>query len=770
MRVSRPAPRRHWLVHWMMQRTVGVVVEPLRAGDPRQVGPYRLAARLGSGGMGRVYLGFSPAGRAVAVKVIRPELARDQGFVRRFRREVAAARQVNGLYTATVVDAGEDPPWLATAFVPGPSLAETVEKRGALAEDAVWRLAAGLAEALVAVHDCGLVHRDLKPANVLLAADGPRVIDFGIAKALEGTALTGTGLAVGTPGFMSPEQAEGEQAGPVSDVFSLGSVLAYAVTGAGPFGGGQPAAVIYRITHTQPALGAVPGPLRSLIADCLARNPAHRPTSAQLMDTITARPAPPQAGSAMSFWPPDLTQFISSYQADLAVPPPGSPEATSAEVTDASGASAASYEPTQEAAARHPQRPARRTSAGRFPGPSPAPGPGEASAPARRPPAPAQRRMVRRITVALGAVTVAAVTAAVLGTRLSPHHAGPSGTGSSQPPHHAGASAPGVSVTLVRTLTDPRSLGITSVTAVAFSPDGKTLAVGDGDGSGRTDLWDLATGRRTATLTDPRSLGITGRDVSAVAFSPDGKTLATGDLNDRTYLWHTATWHRTAVLVGPGYLGDFVSALAFSPGGRLLATGYQGYGDRYTTDLWDTATGRRARTLTGPRSRGLPAVTAVAFSPDGKTLATGYDNGKTDLWDAASGRRARILTGPRSQGVQAVTAVAFSPDGKLLAVGYGPSGTYLWDAASGRRARILTSPGSPTVTAVAFSPDGRTLVAGDGDGGTDLWDTASWHQTGAVTDPGTGGGGVTAVAFSPDGKTLATGDGNGATYLWAISG
>ena len=167
-------------------------MEPLSVTDPRVVGEFALRARLGSGGMGRVYLGFSPGGRAVAIKVVHPELARDPEFLRRFRQEVAAARMVSGMYTAAVVGSGvdDDPPWLATAYVPGPPLADVVSLHGPLAETAVWRLAAGLADALRAVHGCGLVHRDLKPGNVLLAADGPHVIDFGISRAFEGTQLT----------------------------------------------------------------------------------------------------------------------------------------------------------------------------------------------------------------------------------------------------------------------------------------------------------------------------------------------------------------------------------------------------------------------------------------------------------------------------------------------------------------------------------------------------------------------------------------------------
>jgi hypothetical protein len=289
-------------------------MEPLSANDPRRVGEFQLRARLGSGGMGSVYLGFSPAGRAVAVKVVHPELARDQQFIGRFRQEVAAARAVSGIYTAPVVTAGLDdaPPWLATVFIPGPSLATVISSRGRLPEAAAWRLAAGLAEALQAVHACGLVHRDLKPANVLLAADGPHVIDFGISRALDSTTLTATGMVVGTPSFMSPEQAGGAQVGPASDVFSLGCVLAYAAAGIQPFGEGSAPAVLYRVVIGQPNLADVPSGLREIVAACLAKNPADRPTLGALASAIS-RDGPAVAPSPTSFWPGPLAEAIRLY-------------------------------------------------------------------------------------------------------------------------------------------------------------------------------------------------------------------------------------------------------------------------------------------------------------------------------------------------------------------------------------------------------------------------------------------------------------------------
>ena len=275
--------------------------------------------------MGRVYLGYSPGGRAVAVKIVHPELARDAEFMARFEREVQAAEAVSGAYTAPVVGAGPDdtPPWLATAFVAGPSLADLVARMGPLPEAAVWRLAGGLIEALQAIHAQGLVHRDLKPGNILLAADGPRVIDFGISRALHGTAMTATRMTLGTPAYMSPEQAQGQEVGPPSDVFSLGSVLAFAATGNAPFDGGQAFAIAYRVVSADPDLSRVTegpyGPhglgLRGLVAACLAKDPASRPTLSQLItDVSTASEAFPPV-PAGRFWPEQVAAVIESRAA-----------------------------------------------------------------------------------------------------------------------------------------------------------------------------------------------------------------------------------------------------------------------------------------------------------------------------------------------------------------------------------------------------------------------------------------------------------------------
>ena len=242
-------------------------MKPLQSEDPRQVGRYQLLGRLGAGGMGEVFLGQSPGGRLVAVKLIRAELAADREFRVRFAREVAAARHVSGMFTAPVVDADLDAPrpWLVTAYVPGPSLAEAVDSQGPLPLSSVLTLAAGLAEGLEAIHAEGMVHRDLKPSNVLLASDGPRIIDFGISRAADATALTRANIFVGSPGYMSPEQALGEEVGPASDMFSLGAVLTFAALGASPFGDGTVTTLLYRVAHDRPATERLPGQLRPLV-------------------------------------------------------------------------------------------------------------------------------------------------------------------------------------------------------------------------------------------------------------------------------------------------------------------------------------------------------------------------------------------------------------------------------------------------------------------------------------------------------------------------
>ncbi len=268
----------------------------LRREDPRVVGSFRLHRRLGAGGMGVVYLGSDKKGQRVALKVIRPDLAEDQEFRSRFAREVSAARRIRGGCTARLVaaDLEAERPWFATQYVPGPSLHDKVADEGALGAADTASIGAALSEGLVAVHEAGVVHRDLKPSNILLSPKGPRIIDFGIAWATGASTLTHVGTAVGSPGFLAPEQVRGAAVTPATDVFSLGATLAYASTGDSPFGHGSSEVMLYRVVHEEPQLSGVPDALAPLVRACLAKDPDERPSTLQLslrLKEIAAREA-----------------------------------------------------------------------------------------------------------------------------------------------------------------------------------------------------------------------------------------------------------------------------------------------------------------------------------------------------------------------------------------------------------------------------------------------------------------------------------------------
>ncbi|MEV7616503.1 serine/threonine-protein kinase [Streptomyces sp. NPDC089799] len=295
----------------------------LKGTDPVAVGPYRLLAEIGRGGMGRVLLGAAPDGRLVAVKQVHARIAADASFRARFRREVDASRRVSGAFTASVTDSDTEAetPWLASVFVTGPSLGDVVDLVGPLPGEAVRRIAAGLATALVEIHRAGLVHRDLKPDNVLLSEDGVRVIDFGIARAgadageVAGpgsTELTAAGVVVGSPAFMSPEQAEAKELTAASDVFALGSVLAMAASGRSPFARESTLRTLYDLVHGEPELAAVPEGLREVVAACLAKDPAARPTPAGLLELLG--PVAPGGGDR---WPEAVRGMIAAQQAEV---------------------------------------------------------------------------------------------------------------------------------------------------------------------------------------------------------------------------------------------------------------------------------------------------------------------------------------------------------------------------------------------------------------------------------------------------------------------
>ncbi|WP_327411987.1 serine/threonine-protein kinase [Streptomyces sp. NBC_01233] len=444
------------------------VFQPLAGDDPTTIAGYRLAAKLGAGGMGKVYLSYTPGGRPVAIKVIRPEFGEDAEFRRRFTQEVQSAQRVQGLFTAPVIDADTNAaqPWLATAYVPGPSLADAVVEHGALPVDAVLLLIAGMAEALHVIHGAGIVHRDLKPSNVLLAADGPRVIDFGIAYAADATSLTGSGVTIGTPSFMAPEQAAGRRVTPATDIFALGQVAAYACTGAPAFGEGTSHGVLYRIVHEEPDLSGIPERLTELVTRCLAKDPEARPSVAEVIalcqaanaETVLRRPedwlpAPVAADITVRAAapapvqtpppPPSSAPTVAAYSPTApvapATPPPGYgppqpqqpyPTPPPAATPSPAHAQAHHYAPTQFPAqpprVPQPQGPQQ-------------PYPGWPGHPAAQPP----RSQSRRGAIAVVAAVVVAVGGVVAYSALKENQQQTQGSGSSQGKDKSGGGASG---------------------------------------------------------------------------------------------------------------------------------------------------------------------------------------------------------------------------------------------------------------------------------------------------------------------------------------
>jgi serine/threonine protein kinase len=326
---------------------------PLRPDDPTRIGHYRLTARLGSGGMGVVYLGVSWDGAPVAIKVLRPELAGDQEFRHRFGREVAALVQVKGVCTVRVIEADSQSatPFVVTEYAPGPSLSEYIDKHGSVGPEMLFGLATGLAEALTTIHAAGIMHRDLKPSNIILTDGGPKVIDFGIARRQDTRGVTKTGMMIGSLGFMAPEQISGRP-GREADIFAWGVTVAYAASGRSPFGAGNSHSVLYRIMYGDPEIASVPDSLRPQVEASLAKDPLSRPTARQLLDRLTSASSRPRNVNDT----PTQVILARTWQSGAhSSPPPASrpaapdtvpPRQPAAPAPPASGAPAATDSPT----------------------------------------------------------------------------------------------------------------------------------------------------------------------------------------------------------------------------------------------------------------------------------------------------------------------------------------------------------------------------------------------------------------------------------------
>ncbi len=661
--------------------------------------------------MGRVYLGESPSGRMVAVKLVHPEHVTSAEYRSRFAREVQAAKQVSGFYTAPVVDAdpNAEPPWMVTAYIPGPTLEEQVEAHGPMPVEQVRKLGAQVAEGLAAIHAAGLVHRDLKPGNVILAEDGPRIIDFGIAVQGQAPKLTAAGIVLGTFAYMSPEQARGLPAGPATDVFALGGMLAFAATGLPPFGGNPP------------DLSGVPDEqFRQLVIACLAIEPADRPALADIIGVLSGASGM-RTMSARGHGETDATGPGNWWSAW--------PQTQSG---DAGPAAPAQARP-------QPQAP-----------------PLPSTLPAPEPPGRSGGLSRRRLLIGLGTVvTGAAIASALVLTDRNAPPAKASG-GGSQAGHE---STKPVTISAGPAAVLDASSG--GVYCVAFSPDGSSLASANVDGT--VKLWAVTTGARIATLThtdtdldNPAETvgGTKSWSIYSVAYSPDSSIVASGNGDGTITLWDVATQQGNATLpdINTENWNSFANSVAFSPNGSMLAASY----DTPAVTLWNVGARSQLATLAADTRWW---VYAVAFSPDGSILASGNgdndpsagsNDGVLQLWDVASRTMTANLTSTNS----GPGSLAFSPDGATLANVNGGGTIGLWHVAARTSAATLTS-GSHAAKCVAFSPDGTTLASGNSDGSITLWDVATRTRA-ATLQTGTSTV-VHSVAFSPDGTTLACG-------------
>ncbi len=698
-------------------------------------GRYRLMNVLGRGGMGTVWRARDESlHRQVAVKeLVLPDhldVSARETLYKRMQREARAAAQLKHPAIITVHDhvvEADGRPWIVTEIVDGPSLDEVLRTRGRLPPQRVAAIGGQVLAALTVAHAAGITHRDIKPANVLLEGERVVLTDFGIAAVEGDVTLTGAGVTLGTPAFISPEQINGHPATAASDLWSLGATLYAAVEGRRPFSGTTHASIYVSIATRPPAPPAHAGPLAPVLEGLLRKDPALRLTGSQAaaaLAGIAAGPAPgePSAGpgdeSPAGPGPDDGDTRIAGRAAPPAPAPPPSPSPAEA------------YATARQEEVRPVTLPFTAVSAAppvSLTAPPPTTSPA-ATEPARVP-ARAPRRGLRPAIAVAAAILVTAATAA-----------------------HLFRPAPD----LARTTGLAQLRGHTErVNVVAFSPDGGTLAGGDGDGA--VIVWDARTRRPVG---DPMK-GHT-RAVEAMAFSPDGGLLASGgnngegtDSGDHTViLWDT----RTRQPVGDPLTGhtDWIRSVAFSPDGRTLATA----GADKTVILWDVATRQR---IGDPLTGHTDWVQSVAFSPDGRTLATGGDDATVILWDVAA---RRPVGAPLTGHTDLVRSVVFGPDGRTLATGGRDRTVILWDVAARRPVGAPLTGHPDEIHTVALSPDGATLAVGTGSV-VRLWDLAARRPIGA---PLTGHAGpVWSAAFAPDGKILATGGDDKTVRLWDTS-
>ena len=686
--------------------------------------------------MGQVYLARTPGGRQVVVKVILPELADDPEFRARFAREAEAARLVGGFHTAQVVDADPeaDAPWIATAYIPAPTLESTVREHGPLNFSEVRSLAVGLAEGLEAIHHCGLVHRDLKPANILLADDGPRIIDFGIARPLGDTGVTRTGAFIGTLAYISPEQTRGLPVTPAGDVFSLGTVLTFAATGGNPFSADTPAAVVLKVITPTQAPAGLPPDLSEIISACWDPAPEERPTPAEIIGRLSPGSLPagqnPLSSPHTDISDPSIDTLLNPTLLRTEQMTEKQALEKKEEEPDRLRAPYISGVPEFTASRRKHEETTDTVDDG---------------APRERP----RRRLL----------TLAVCTLLFIGLVYRPF------IGGWEPPPSRIEPA-----LATGTLIEPREGAVGTrqgIEVMAISSDGTTLAAQDfyrsGSGFLRPSideryvrLWDVETGKiRTARKGAPglgggrfvstlegallvierNSDGTWLRDISTgdllfsfdeeeqgklkeVGFGTDMSVYASEGSDDRVHLWDVENGGLLSTL--PEH-DDPASVGPFSPDGSLLAV-------RQGNDLllWDVRAGERTVTIPLGEERSSPPM----FSPDGSTIAAGDENGTVRLWDTSSGEvLSTFIAYPHSLwreliGRGSVDAIAFSPDGSMIAAGGESSKVHIWDVQAGTHVFTLTMAEGDT-DQLFFALNGKSVVTSGAERTILRWDLPS---------------------------------------------
>ncbi len=717
-------------------------VAPLDEMDPTSLGPYQLLGRLGDGGMGSVYLARRADGPdarpLVAVKVIRPDLARIPQFRERFLREAQAARRVAPFCTAAVLDVATDGarPYLVTEYIDGPTLGVAVRERGPLATGELDRLLINIASALTAIHAAGVVHRDLKPGNILLSSSGARVIDFGVARALDNATLTQG--SIGTPGFMAPEQALGRPAATPADIYAWGAVTLFAATGRTPFGNGPTPVILHRVVHDTPDLTGIPGALRPLVAQAMAKKPAERPSAEQLLlalhhlrgvlDPDSSRGAAPHLASL------DTAETDAASTGPLPVPAPATPPPTWPAGEAAPTAQQADHtSPRQDPAITAP--PTRRRSARRRPG------------------------NVLIAALATAIVAAVAIPAIILTTGGGDGTGGSPGTSPTTPVRTATTTTAG---RLAATAPSPYSRPLLGDAAEFLGS--RTVAVRDVAAAGTIHFYNVT------DPGDPVTIGGTTTDSWGFASSSDGHILAAEEIgaaadidvaDNQVRLWNVTD------LAHPVQLGEAFTVaqiqntvhLALSPDGHILATAAD------TVQLWDITEPTRPSRIGGPVVT-KDAYGPVAFSPDGRTLAT-TGAGAFQLWNVTNPASPIPLTEPVGAGHTA--RLLFARGGHLLVVLGGD--IRIWDLAKPTAPTPVGPPISVGETVgtndIALSPDGTTLAfAGSADQTVRFWDVtdpAKPHPVGQ-TLPTSGNW----VRFSPDGRVLIAAESGDKLRLWNL--